>query len=366
MPGSFPIPDRTRCGSLLAGLALAALAGCATRSPAPGRDGPGLNPPEGLERIADAVPRVEPLRVGGPNKPYVVLGQRYVPMRSDEPLWQTGLASWYGRKFQGQPTSSGEIYDMYAMTAAHKTMPIPSYARVRNPANGREVTVRINDRGPFAEGRIIDLSYAAALRLDLLRGVAPVEVRRLTHDDIRAGRSTMTALAGDGPRTAANDGPAMPVPVPVPVPAAMVVDAAWRGAEARPDGAPVARSGAPPSPVAESAPTVASTPAAPPLPTDTGVAPTRPPTPAIGPDGVPALTGWWLQIGAFKVRDSALQLQQRALRDAADLPTVAVFDSDALFRVQAGPYATRSQAQDAAARLRQQLGIDPLLLERTP
>ncbi|MFW2168236.1 septal ring lytic transglycosylase RlpA family protein, partial [Enterobacter cloacae complex sp.6722794] len=92
-----------------------------------------------------------------------------------------GLASWYGRKFHGRPTSSGEVYNMYAMTAAHATLPIPSYARVRNPANGREVIVRINDRGPFHKGRIIDLSYTAALKLDLLRGVAPVEVRRITY-----------------------------------------------------------------------------------------------------------------------------------------------------------------------------------------
>jgi rare lipoprotein A len=103
------------------------------------------------------------------------------------PLFETGGASWYGRKFHGRPTSSGEPYDMLAMTAAHKTMPIPSYARVRNPANGREIVVRINDRGPFVEGRVIDLSYAAAARLDLLRGVARVQVQRLTHDEIRTG-----------------------------------------------------------------------------------------------------------------------------------------------------------------------------------
>ncbi len=123
--------------------------------------------------------------MGGPNKPYEVLGQRYVPLTTDAPLQEYGGASWYGRKFHGLPTSSGEIYDMYAMTAAHKTMPIPSYARVRNPANGRQVIVRINDRGPFAAGRVIDLSYVAALKLDLLRGVAPVQVERLTHREIR-------------------------------------------------------------------------------------------------------------------------------------------------------------------------------------
>jgi len=171
-------------------LAVAVLAGCATRAPDrdPERDGPGANPPPNLQAVPDARPRVEPLRVGGPNKPYAIAGRRYVPMTTDEPLRQTGLASWYGRKFHGRPTALGETYDMYAMTAAHPTMPLPSYAVVRNPANGRQVVVRVNDRGPFVRGRIIDLSYTAALRLGLLRGVAPVEVERLTHDDIRSGR----------------------------------------------------------------------------------------------------------------------------------------------------------------------------------
>ena len=170
--------------ALVAGAAL--LAGCASKPGlSPGRDGPGVHPPANLASVPDARPRVEPLRVGGPNKPYEMLGQRWVPMTSDQPLDETGGASWYGRKFHGLPTSSGETYDMYAMTAAHRTMPIPSYARVRNPANGREVIVRINDRGPFSSGRVIDLSYTAALKLGVLAGVAPVQVHRLTHREIR-------------------------------------------------------------------------------------------------------------------------------------------------------------------------------------
>ncbi|KNZ31420.1 MAG: lipoprotein [Methylibium sp. NZG] len=169
------------------------VSGCASApSPGPGasrpvRDGADANPPKDLDRVPDAQPRIEPLRSGGPNKPYEVLGKRYVPFTHDRPFTERGLASWYGRKFHGRPTASGEIYDMYAMTAAHPTMPLPSYARVRNPANGREVVVRVNDRGPFHAGRIIDLSYTAALKLDLLRGVAPVEIERLTSDAIRAG-----------------------------------------------------------------------------------------------------------------------------------------------------------------------------------
>ena len=164
------------------------LAGCASRGPAIAeRDGPPLNPPAHLERVPDAVPRIEPLRSGGPNKPYVALGQSHVPMTTDLPWVESGGASWYGRKYHGRPTASGEPYDMYAMTAAHRTLPIPSFARVRNPANGREVVVRINDRGPFVEGRVIDLSYTAALRLGLLAGVAPVQVQRITQAEIILG-----------------------------------------------------------------------------------------------------------------------------------------------------------------------------------
>ncbi len=184
-----------RAAALALAVAAGLLAGCSSgpssspqSSARSGKDGPETNPPAGLAQVPDAVPRIEPLRKGGPNKPYRVLGRSYTPMTEDLPLQESGLASWYGRKFHGQPTASGEIYDMYAMTAAHKTMPLPSYARVRNPANGREIIVRVNDRGPFADGRVIDLSYTAALKLGVLRGVAPVEVQRLSFDDIRSGR----------------------------------------------------------------------------------------------------------------------------------------------------------------------------------
>ncbi|MFZ4651839.1 MAG: septal ring lytic transglycosylase RlpA family protein [Rubrivivax sp.] len=180
-------PNRpTWPGLLVAVLVAAALAaGCASRRPA--TDGLPASMPSGLERTPDALPRVEPIREGGPNKPYTIEGRTYVPITTDRPLRERGGASWYGRKYHGNPTASGEPYDMFAMTAAHPTMPIPSFARVRNPANGREVIVRINDRGPFVPGRVIDLSYTAALKLDVHRGVAPVEVERLTFEQIRSG-----------------------------------------------------------------------------------------------------------------------------------------------------------------------------------
>ena len=253
---------------------IALFAGCASR--APERDGPGTDTPADLHRVPDAVPRVEPLRVGGPNKPYEVLGVRYQPHTTDVPLRERGLASWYGAKFHGKPTSSGEPYDMYAMTAAHKTMPLPSYARVRNPANGREVIVRVNDRGPFHAGRVIDLSYTAAYKLGVLNGVAPVEVERITHADIRAG-----------------------------------------------------------------------------LPSRAGAAPAE------------AAGGFFLQLGAFRERDGALQLQRLLQREAPWLaPLVAVFEEAPWVRVQAGPWADRGQAESMAARLAQSLPLEALVVRR--
>jgi rare lipoprotein A len=194
---------------------LLVLAGCTS---APRRDGPPAGGGSAVSGLPDAVPRVEPIRVGGPNKPYTVLGRSYTPMTADLPLYEEGLASWYGTKFHGARTASGEPYDMNAMTAAHRTMPLPSYARVRNPANGREVIVRVNDRGPFVDGRVIDLSYAAAVKLGVQNGVAPVEVRRLTFDEIRAGTWSGggTALAAVAPA------PAVAAPTPVVRSAAVV------------------------------------------------------------------------------------------------------------------------------------------------
>jgi rare lipoprotein A len=150
-------------------------------------DGPPRNPPSNLDRIADATPRVEPF-AGGPNRPYTIMGKRYVPDTSGQPYRKRGIASWYGRKFHGNPTSNGERYDMFAMTAAHTTLPIPSYVRVTRVSNGKSVIVRVNDRGPFLHNRVIDLSYAAAHRLGMVEsGSAEVVVERITPEQIRAG-----------------------------------------------------------------------------------------------------------------------------------------------------------------------------------
>ena len=142
-------------------------------------DGPPETVPENLAQIPDAVPRDEPFHRFA-NRPYTVFGQTYVPVVNREPTRQRGMASWYGKKFHGQKTSSGEVYDMFAMTAAHKTFPIPSYARVTNVKTGQSVVVRVNDRGPFHPNRIIDLSYAAAARIGIVNaGSGLVDVERI-------------------------------------------------------------------------------------------------------------------------------------------------------------------------------------------
>ena len=174
--------------------ALLVLPGCGLLAPAPEpvtappAPVPAPVPPKPVAPpiAPDARPRVERLNSGPPNHAYEIKGERYEPQASDVPMFETGMASWYGKPFHGRRTASGEIYDMNAMSAAHKTMPLPSYALVRNPANGREVVVKVNDRGPFIPGRVIDLSRAAARKLRI-GGVAPVQVRRLTHDEIKTG-----------------------------------------------------------------------------------------------------------------------------------------------------------------------------------
>ncbi|MCU0965914.1 MAG: septal ring lytic transglycosylase RlpA family protein [Burkholderiaceae bacterium] len=302
---------------------LALLAACGS-VPGPGApsstsalDGPPANPPPDLISRPDPEPKVEPIRSGGPNKPYEVLGQRYTPLAADAPLVETGLASWYGRKFHGRPTASGEIYDMYATSAAHRTMPIPSYALVRNPANGREVVVRVNDRGPFHNDRVIDLSYAAAAKLGVLRGVAPVELRRLTHDDIRSGR-----WRGEP---------------------------AWALAQARPSPAPVE---------AAAAPAMPQTP-----PNSAPDAPSADPALASAPAA--AAPGFWVQLGAFRQREGAHELRELLARELAWLePWLAIFDDRALYRLQAGPYATRSEAQGTAERIRGAASVQPMVLQR--
>ena len=180
-------------------LLLSSVAGCSFFSGGGSTDGPGADPPPNLERVPDAVPRSESLHRYA-NRPYTVFGQQYVPTPGVRTYRERGMASWYGKKFHGQPTSSGERYDMYAMTGAHPTLPIPSYVRVTNLRNGRIVVVRINDRGPFSNKRLIDLSYTAAYKLGYIAsGTAEVEVELIVAGSSPAfgpGRSVM-GLVGE-------------------------------------------------------------------------------------------------------------------------------------------------------------------------
>ncbi len=375
--------------ALTACAVLALLAGCASgpsgsRGPASGRDGPGANPPSNLDQVPDAQPRVEPIRnSGGTSKPYTVLGRSYVPITDDRPFRESGLASWYGRKFHAASTSSGEPYDMYAMTAAHKTLPLPSYVRVRNPANGREVIVRVNDRGPFVDGRIIDLSYTAALKLDLLRGVAPVEIERITNEDIRAGtwqRGGDTLYASTAPVAAPLRVPARRAEAMAPV----AVPSDWV--------TPVASTEPAPAPVpAASAPAASAAPAAVPAPAPGADDPPPPPrfdrmqvnelpplTPAAAPASAPAsapaaappqsgagTAGFWVQFGAFREAAGAETLRSQAARSLPALaPQLRVFSEAGTHRLQAGPFPSREAAVQAQAQVRQAMSLTPVVVER--
>jgi rare lipoprotein A len=175
-------------------------------------DGPETNPPADILNIPDAVPRDEPRAATG-NKPYAVFGVSYTPLADTRGYRERGVASWYGKKFHGKRTSSGEPYDMYAMTAAHKTLPLPSYARVRNLENGLAVVVRVNDRGPFLHDRLIDLSYAAAARLGILgTGTGLVEVEAVGPDDSATQVVKTFPLQVIAPAAAAEEIPAVPAP----------------------------------------------------------------------------------------------------------------------------------------------------------
>ena len=281
-------------------------------------DGPGDNPPANLDQIPDAEPRVETLARAA-NNPYTVFGQDYVPRKKLAPYRARGVGSWYGRKFHGQRTSSGEPYDMYAMTAAHTTLPIPSYARVTNLANERSVIVRVNDRGPFHSGRLIDLSYAAAYKLGYVgAGSATVEVEAIMPEDI----PLIVAQQRQGARASG----AAPPPEAPP-------------AETRPV-APVAAAAA------------VALPAEPAKPAQT--------IPVDAEAG-----GIYLQLGAFSGRDNAENFRVRIYQQLAWLnEAIGIRARDGMYRLHLGPYRDRDEASAMADRIREALQFNPLIVVR--
>ena len=178
--------------ALLVLAALLALGACSTTRPGGyyQDDGPHDRARVDVSNIPDAVPRDDPPAARG-NNPYKVFGVNYTPLKKATGYRERGVSSWYGKKFHGRLTSSGEPYDMYAMTAAHKTLPLPTYVRVRNLSNGKTVVVRVNDRGPFHDNRLIDLSYAAATRLGIVgtgTGLVEVEAVSATEAPVMASK----------------------------------------------------------------------------------------------------------------------------------------------------------------------------------
>lgn len=293
--------------------ALALVAGCSSspkKSSGGGYykdDGPGINIPKNLHAIPNATPRIE--RHAPANmRPYTVLGQNYTPMTAEQSFRQTGTASWYGKKFHGRKTANGETYDMYAMTAAHPTLPLPSYAKVTSAQNGQSIIVRINDRGPFHRSRIIDLSYVAAAKLGLIApGSGSVIVEAITHSDIRAGR-----YDSDSSSQAQS------------LPVQNTADERLGSINNR----------------------------------DTATSPVA--LKPISGNGIPRI---YLQFGAFRNAQSATRLAQHINDEirALDYHDAHIEPANDLFRVLIGPYPNRTDALTAAQLIQTETGLQPSL-----
>lgn len=274
-------------------------------------DGPGDNPPDDLHALADAEPRIEPYSTRA-NRPYVVFGQTYTPITEDVPMRERGIGSWYGKKYHGQKTSSGELYDMYQMTAAHPTLPLPSYARVTNVINGNQVIVRVNDRGPFLSSRIIDLSYAAALKLGYLdKGSSELEVERLLPADIvrlQSEKQNEQPLATMRLQTA---------------PAAAQVKLAVLAS---------------PAPAAFAAT-------------------------ALDANGLE--NGFYLQLGAYGQAYNAHSMRSQLAQNwVGTLQPIEVVQTGALYRLYSGPYMNRATAQQAAQKMQSSGANLPFIVQR--
>jgi rare lipoprotein A len=268
-------------------------------------DGPGDNPPSNIDSIPNAVPKKEPL-LDRANKPYRALDANYTPMTKYQPYKETGVASWYGKRYHGKNTSSGEVYDMYGMTAASTTLPLPSYVKVKNPANGRWVVVRVNDRGPFKSNRIIDLSYAAAYKLRFSSaGSTLVEVEAI--DPNNYALYTADKTMNSAPANATATAPA------------------------------------------------AATPAA-----STATATAKP---TIVTPSTSSATQYFVQAGAFKSEANAEALSKKIQSyDIASNVGINSVYNNGLYRLKLGPFDNKQDAEAAAASIRKQLNTSAIIL----
>ncbi|HYN53851.1 MAG TPA: septal ring lytic transglycosylase RlpA family protein [Methylotenera sp.] len=278
-------------------------------------DGPGENAPADIDGIPDAKLKTEAPLVRA-NKPYSALGQRYTPMTKYMPYKKQGIASWYGKRFHGRKTANGEVYDMYAMTGAHTTLPLPSYVKVTNPANGRSVIVRINDRGPFKHSRLIDLSYAAAHKLRLIsKGSGLVEVETID--------TSPEAMLKNSNNLVSNNSAAM-------MPEVAIENTAMQTTQ------------------------------------DTGMVKTNFETKSsnevITDTKIETSitsnhnSGYYVQAGAFKneINGELLQKKIQGLALAENVGLANVYNNG-LYRVKLGPFAGRSEADATATKIRKQL-----------
>jgi rare lipoprotein A len=278
-------------------------------------DGPGDNPPANIDAIPDAVPRVEPL-IARANKPYIALGNSYTPMTEFQPYKKRGVASWYGKRYHGQKTSAGEVYDMYGMTGAHTILPIPSYVRVTNPENQKSVIVRINDRGPFHSDRLIDLSYAASYKLGLAgKGSGIVDVEAI-----------------DARHYVQNESPALTTNVTVPAEASSVIVEPLKTAD---------------------------------MPSPTLIEGSAQPIPKQEKLNVPPVSGTFVQVGAFKSADNAGVLSKKILgQNLVENTPVNSWYNQGIYRVRIGPYANRADAELVAAKVKKALGVNTYIVDQ--
>ncbi|GJJ00255.1 lipoprotein [Duganella rhizosphaerae] len=307
-------------------------------------DGPGDAPPSNLADVPDADVRNDPL-LPYSNRPYVVFGKTYTPITGNQPFTQIGVGSWYGKKFHGQRTSSGEIYDMYKMTAAHPTLPIPSYARLTNLVSGAVVIVRINDRGPFHANRAIDVSYTAALKLGLLgKGSHELQIERILPDEVDRMLATRAGVSGTvsprlqsqtSPRKASSGGlggggPLLLTPSTTLSEPLVLAPKAMPGASSSDAEALMLTDRAPADAEALAATT--------------------------------AKGSFYLQLGAYSRAENAEVVRNKL--SGKGLNGLEVVQGGSVHRLFTGPFATRQEAIQAAQGLPSSLNLKPIVVQR--